>query len=191
MQNVKCVTVGDGAAGKTCMLISYTTDAFPGEYVPTVFENYCANVMVDGKTINLSLWDTAGQDDYDRLRPLSYPQTNVFLVVFSVNSRASLENVKSKWMPELGHHCPGVPVILVGTKMDLREDDEYVEEFKRKGGEFVDPKEAENLAKELGCIKYLECSALTQDGLKNVFGEAIITGMAPKKTKKKRVCALI
>uniref|UniRef100_A0A669EJJ8 small monomeric GTPase n=1 Tax=Oreochromis niloticus TaxID=8128 RepID=A0A669EJJ8_ORENI len=165
-QGYKCVCV---AVGKTCLLISYTTNAFPGEYIPTVFDNYSANVMVDGKPVNLGLWDTAGQEDYDRLRPLSYPQTDVFLICFSLVSPASFENVRAKWYPEVRHHCPNTPIILVGTKLDLRDDKDTIERLRDK--------------KEIG--EYLECSALTQRGLKTVFDEAIRAVLCPPPVKKR------
>jgi len=191
MQNIKCVVVGDGAVGKNCLLISYTTNAFPGEYIPTVFDNYSANVMVDGKAVNLGLWDTAGQEDYDRLRPLSYPQTDVFLIAFSVISRNSFTNVKSKWYPEIEHHCPGTPIILVGTKSDLRDDKDMCQKLAGKGQTMVSREDAEAQAKEINAWRYMECSALTQDGLKEVFDESIRASQAPKKKTKKGPCTLL
>jgi len=184
--------VGDGAVGKTFLLISYTTNSFPGEYIPTVFDDYSANVMIDGKTINLGLWDTAGQDDYDRLRPLSYPQTNIFLICFSLVNPSSFENVRAKWNPEVSHHCPNIPIILVGTKVDLREDPGMIERLNTKNLVPVTYEQGVQMMKEIGCLKYLECSALKQTGLKVVFDEAMRAALAPVPSgRKQKKCLLI
>ncbi|KAI4824209.1 hypothetical protein KUCAC02_012738 [Chaenocephalus aceratus] len=104
--------------------------------------------MIGGEPYTLGLFDTAGQEDYDRVSPSSF------------------ENVKEKWVPEITHHCPKTPFLLVGTQIDLRDD----------------PSTA---------VKYVECSALTQRGLKNVFDEAILAALEPPETQRKRnaVCS--
>eukprot|EP00727_Mastigamoeba_balamuthi_P002951 m51a1_g12653 putative ras-related c3 botulinum toxin substrate 1 (rho small gtp binding protein rac1) (205) ;mRNA; f:3030-3802 len=174
MQAIKCVAVGDGAVGKTCALVSFTSNAFPGDYVPTVFDNYSALVSVDGRAVNLALWDTAGQEDYDRLRPLSYPMTDVFLVCFSVASPPSLDNVASKWWPEISHFCPGVPVVLCGLKSDLRDDKEAVAAVQRRWRRGpVTREEGLAAAKAIGARSYAEASALTQRGLPQLFDEVV------------------
>lgn len=191
MQSIKCVVVGDGAVGKTCLLICYTTNAFPKEYIPTVFDNYSAQSAVDGRTVNLNLWDTAGQEEYDRLRTLSYPQTNVFVICFSIASPPSYENVRHKWHPEVCHHCPDVPILLVGTKKDLRAQPDTLRRLKEQGQAPITPQQGQALAKQIHAVRYLECSALQQDGVKEVFAEAVRAVLNPTPIKRGRSCVLL
>jgi len=195
MEYIKCVILGDGAVGKTCMLISYTTESFPTEYVPIVSANYVTNVMVDGRPISLDIWDTAGQEEYDRVRPLSYPNTDVFIICYSTTSRTSLEKVKGKWLPEIRVYKPNTPVVLVGTKCDVRKNSKDHKKLHSKGLEctFVDADNAKKVGDELGAARVMQCSAKTQEGLENVFGEAIKVALTSRfKAKKKRnKCVLL
>lgn len=190
MQTIKCVVVGDGDADKTHLLITYTTSQFPSGDAP-VFDNYAVTVMIGGEPFTLGLFDTAGDADYDRLRPLSYPQTDVFLVCFSVVSPSSYKNVKEKWVPEITQHCPSTPFLLVGTKTDLREDRSVLEKMAQKKQRPLQPKDGEKLARKLKAVKYVECSAKTQKGVKDVFDEAILAAFETyDSTKSERNCVL-
>ncbi|XP_017279544.1 rho-related GTP-binding protein RhoG-like [Kryptolebias marmoratus] len=188
MQDIKGVMVGDGEVGKTFLLVAYATTVFKQKYLSAVFDNYTGEVSVDGRTVSLCLWDTAGREGYDRLRTLSYPQTNVFVICFSIGSPSSHANVRHKWHPEVSHHCPDVPILLVGTKKDLRGDAETVKKLKEAGMALTTHQQGNALAKQIGAFKYVECSALQQDGVKEVFDEAVRAVLYAKNHKK---CVLL
>lgn len=184
MRSIKAVVVGDGGVGKTCLLISYTTNTFPNDYIPTVFDNYSASVMIDGEPIKLGLWDTAGQSEYDRLRPLSYPQTEIFICCFSVVSPSSFENVKTKWLPEILLHSPrDILIVLVGTKQDLREDLQVIDELQSRNEIPVTEEQGIKLARDIGAVKYLECSAATQGGVQELLDFCIRSVLNPRSLK--------
>ncbi|KTF83944.1 hypothetical protein cypCar_00008681 [Cyprinus carpio] len=212
----KLVIVGDGACGKTCLLIVFSKDQFPEVYVPTVFENYIADIEVDSKQVSYpeielytvlllrfvdrstvngpwswALWDTAGQEDYDRLRPLSYPDTDVILMCFSIDSPDSLENIPEKWTPEVKHFCPNVPIILVGNKKDLRNDEHTRRELIKMKQEPVKPEEGRDMANRISAFGYLECSAKTKDGVREVFEMATRAALQVRKRKKRGGCLLL
>eukprot|EP01092_Planopodium_desertum_P007846 TRINITY_DN32434_c0_g2_i1.p1 TRINITY_DN32434_c0_g2~~TRINITY_DN32434_c0_g2_i1.p1 ORF type:complete len:203 (-),score=29.99 TRINITY_DN32434_c0_g2_i1:76-663(-) len=192
-KNVKIVAVGDGAVGKTSLLVCYTTNRFDQEYIPTVFDNYSCATMVDGNAYTLGLWDTAGQDDYDRLRPLSYPQTDCFLLMFSVISPTSYANVTEKWYPELKHYNPTTPIVLVGSKADLREDATAIKRLAEHKLAPVTYTQGLELAKTINAKKYIECSTLRGTNLKQTFEECIraATAPEPKKKSKKNKCSIL
>jgi len=168
---IKLVVVGDGAVGKTSLLISYATGDFPTEYVPTVFENYTAQLELNNSIILLHLWDTAGQEDYDRLRPLSYPGSDIVFLCFSVVNKTSYDAIKIKWYPEVHHYVPNVPIMLLGTKLDLRE--EGVADPQVGSVQSISTEQGEELSKEVKAIKYFEVSAKTRKNLDVVFQEAV------------------
>ncbi|XP_045402998.1 rho-related GTP-binding protein RhoC-like [Lemur catta] len=153
----KLVIVGDGAFGKMCLLIVFSKDQFPEVYSPTVFKNYIADIKVDSKQVELALWDTAGQEDYDRLRPLSYPDTDVIFMCFSTVSPDSLENIPEKWTPEVKHFCPNMPIILVGNKKDLRQDEHTRREQAKMKKEPVQSEEGCDTANRISAFGFLEC----------------------------------
>lgn len=167
VQDRKLVIVGDGGCGKTSLLIVYTRGHFPEQYVPTVFDNYTAELTMDKKRVQLALWDTAGQEDYDRLRPLSYPDTDVILLCFSIDSRSSFENIQEKWAAEIAHFCgPKMVKILVGLKSDLRANSD-------NSNELVSAEEGQAMADRVGAFRYVECSAKYGDNVPQVFNDAV------------------
>lgn len=170
----KIVVVGDGGCGKTCLLISYSDGYFPDRYIPTVFENYITYPVHQrtGKIVELALWDTAGQEEYDRLRPLSYPETDLIFVCFAIDCPNSLENVMDKWYPEVLHFCPYTPLVLVALKSDLRSKRTCIELLKTQGLTPVTREQGEAVARKMGA-RYMECSSKEMDGVDEIFEKAL------------------
>lgn len=179
--------MGDGACGKTSLLNVFTRGYFPQVYEPTVFENYVHDIFVDGQSMLLSLWDTAGQEEFDRLRSLSYSDTHVIMLCFSVDSRDSLENARTRWVSEIVDHCEGVKLVLVALKCDLRstEDDDaqndgngQLDDEQRR--RLISYEEGLEVARSIGALRYLECSARRNRGVNEAFTEAARCALTAK-----------
>jgi Rho family protein len=205
----KLVLLGDGASGKTSLLNVFTRGYFPTVYEPTVFENYVHDIFVDNVHIELSLWDTAGQEEFDRLRSLSYDDTDLIMLCYSVDSKDSLENVESKWVGEIADNCPGVKLVLVALKCDLREQGD--EEGGAATGASANPDAAADssgagqpekrplinydqgleVARRIGAMRYLECSAMKNRGVNEAFTEAARVALSVRNDSDASKCTVM
>uniref|UniRef100_A0A6J0UGE8 Rho-related GTP-binding protein RhoF n=1 Tax=Pogona vitticeps TaxID=103695 RepID=A0A6J0UGE8_9SAUR len=194
-KELKIVIVGDGGCGKTSLLRVYAEGTFPEQYAPSVFEKYTTSVTVRKKEVILHLYDTAGQEDYDRLRPLSYQNTNVVLICYDVMNPTSFDNVLIKWSHEVNHFCRGTPVVLVGCKTDLRKDKEHLRKLRSAQQEPITYSQGEEVCQQMNADIYLECSAKFRENIESVFREAASIALnAMKKAKhqtKSRRCAIL
>eukprot|EP01102_Stenamoeba_stenopodia_P001710 TRINITY_DN1155_c0_g1_i1.p1 TRINITY_DN1155_c0_g1~~TRINITY_DN1155_c0_g1_i1.p1 ORF type:complete len:246 (-),score=32.33 TRINITY_DN1155_c0_g1_i1:208-945(-) len=180
-QALKCVVVGDGAVGKTALLYSFSKNSFqiPEDY--PIPECYSKSVILnDSRPVSLTLWDTAGQDEYDRSRPPCYDDADVFLLLFSVISPPSLRNLEMKWFPKIQHVSSHVPIVVVATKTDLRSNADTLEMLRDRGMNVVSTEDGLAMAKRLGAKGYIECSAKTGEGLESAFAKAAKAVLFPK-----------
>ena len=191
---IKLIVLGAHSVGKTCLLIRYCCNEFPTEYIPNVFANDVKDLVVKERPVHLGLWEIhgQGQEAYERLRPLRYPQTDVFLFCFSLIDPDSYENICNDCFPDVSLHCPNTPIILVGTKVDLLDDEVTLENLKQSNISPITTAEGVKLAREINAAAYMECSSLTGKGVKEVFEEAVIAVMNHKELpKKKSQCVLL
>ena len=210
MHAIKCVVVGNNAVGKTCLIESYANNTFPAGGCITDIQHPL--VVIDGKTFQIDLWDTVVDEEYDqivRLRPLTYLQTDVFLICFSVSDHLSFEYITNKWIPEISHHCPNTPFFIIATKDDLRYEIDVIYGYSRKYNNnipidvlciieqyvngkdiLINDQDAHQLCEKVGGYKYMGCSALKQRGLKQILYEVGQCAILHHKKKSKN-CHLL
>lgn len=185
---IKLVVVGDGGVHVSELLTSYTTDDFTEEsYVPTVIGNLNVDVNVAGEEVDLQLWNNQGQEDYKKLRPLTYPQTDIFIYASSLVSPTSLENIENMWVPEVRETCPDTPCILVGTKMDIRNNFSMNEkEYQSQYIEPVSTKRGEQMMEKIKAQKYIECNVFDRKSVHKVFDAALRIALNKDETEQEK-----
>jgi len=180
MNSIKIVVTGDGMVGKTSMLYRYTKDEFSEAHEATVFDSYSVQVQVDNVTWDLCFFDTAGQEDYDQLRPLTYGKADMFVLCYNCMRPEGIDNLKSKWLPEKDAHNKDSPYVVVGTKTDLRNDAQACKDLLSSSGKTPVHCEDVDATPFAGCKKIMECSAKTGDGVNDVFNQIIQAAVRAK-----------
>lgn len=187
------VTLGLLSTGKTCLLLSHAEGQCPGEYVPSIVDVFDMRSVVDGVHVLLQFYEVQGGDDYARLRPNIYALASVFICIFSVEYQASYEALENEFFTELQQHAPNIPIILVATKIDLRESAEVVERMRDKTGHGpFTYEDGVALAEKLHAVKYIEICSKRLQGVTETFEEAIRAVLVSRRApKRKGGCAIM
>jgi len=114
--NKKVVLVGTPGSGITTFLFRVSYGYFPEEYTPSVMDVLVRQTSVGGRDLELRFWDTACHEDYNRLRPLAYPETDVFVLCYSFQNPLSMNEVATKWYPEVRGHRPQAKIVVLGLR---------------------------------------------------------------------------
>lgn len=181
---IKVTLVGDSGVGKTCILMTLLNNKFPDEEAPSLYENCSTlkagrdgsfevpyNMNISGTEVKLGLTDTIGTDKYRRFREIFSVNTDMFLVCFSVTDPETFENVKNNWLTEIKLLTPRAPFILVGTKSDLRDNEEYLKESKKTP---ISIQQGIKMGKTFGAKAYVECSSISNIGIQELFDTVVM-----------------
>ncbi|KAM0676900.1 hypothetical protein BDAP_002491 [Binucleata daphniae] len=175
----KIMLVGEGATGKTCMLEVYKSNKFPTEYIPTVVDNFRVSLVINDQKISLAIWDSSGQENYSAVRAITYSETEVVIICYAIDDINSFKFAQTKWYTEVRNYIPEAAIVLVGLKSDLRDT--------MKNEELVKIEEMQRMEREMNAIFSLECSAIKNENVKEVFnrtGEYLLTRKSVKDDKK-------
>jgi len=175
--HITCVIIGDSGVGKSSLVVSYTTNDFPKQYIPTAFDNYSVDVSVGTRLVHFDICDTGGKEQFSPLHSLCIPYSDVILLCFSVVNPQSFQNAITYWLSRARRSNAKIPIILVGTQMDLRSDLKTLLILDQQKLKPVTEKEARTRAQQMHACTYIECSALTEKNLKILFDTAVLTAL--------------
>ncbi|XP_045467745.1 ras-like GTP-binding protein RhoL [Harmonia axyridis] len=179
-KKIRITVVGDGGIGKTSMLIAYKDKTFDdSQYIPTVFDVYSMTVPINQEDYTIILSDTAGQEEFDKLRKFAYKNVDVFILCYATNERNSFENVRTQWNPEIKHSCPHAKIVLAGTKADDVQNSQVLES------------EGKKLAKIIKADGFIQNSAKSRYNIDETFAKAISVALSPRNSINLDCCSLL